>query len=75
MKTKRPAVSTGDSVTLSAIKSTVPAYDGKPMILRDTVLRVSHVTGTGSKRSPYHVVVTDGTHFWHMEPDDVTAAE
>lgn len=69
--TKRPATRIGDTVTLSSIKSSIPAYDGKPAVLRDTALRVSSVTGTGSKRNPYHVVVTDGTHFWHMEPGDV----
>lgn len=70
-KAKRPAVKLRDAVTLSTAKSVIPAHDGKPWVLRDTVLTVSSITGTGSKRSPYAVVVTDGTHFWHLEPGDV----
>lgn len=72
---KRPAFSKNDRVTLSRIKSVIPPYDGKPFVLRDTVLTVSHLTGTGSKRAHWHVVVTDGTHFWHLEPDDITPVE
>lgn len=72
---KRPALRKNDRVTLSRIKSVIPAYGGKPFVLRDTVLTVSHLTGTGSNRNPWHVVVTDGTHFWHLEPDDVTRVE
>jgi hypothetical protein len=68
---KRPSLRKHDRVTLSPIKSVIPPYDGKPFVLRDTVLTVSHLTGTGSNRNPWHVVVTDGTHFWHLEPDDV----
>lgn len=60
---------------LAAHKSVIPPYDGKPFVLRDTMLTVSHLTGTGSKRNPWHVVVTDGTHFWHLEPDDVVRVE
>jgi hypothetical protein len=71
-KAKRPSVRIGDTVSLSPIKSMIPAYDGKPAVLRDTVLTVSSITGTGAKRNPYHVVVTDGTRFWHLEPGDVT---
>ena len=72
---KRPALRKHDRVTLAAHKSVIPPYDGKPFVLRDTVLTVSHLTGTGSKRNPWHVVVTDGTHFWHLEPDDVIPVE
>lgn len=72
---KRPALRKHDRVTLSAIKSVIPPYDGKPFVLRDTVLTVSHLTGTGSNRNPWRVVVTDGTHFWHLEPDDVARVE
>ena len=72
---KRPALRKHDRVTLAAHKSVIPPYDGKPFVLRDTVLTVSHLTGTGSNRNPWHVVVTDGTHFWHLEPDDVARVE
>ena len=72
---KRPALRKHDRVTLAAHKSVIPPYDEKPWVLRDTVLTVSHLTGTGSKRNPWHVVVTDGTHFWHLEPDDVMRVE
>ncbi len=70
-KTKRPALRKHDRVTLSRIKRAIPPYEGKPWVLRDTVLTVSHLTGTGAQRHPWHVVVTDGTHFWNLEPDDV----
>lgn len=75
MATKRPALREHDRVTLSPHKSVIPAYDGKPWVLRDTVLTVSHLGGTGSKRNPWHAVVTDGTHFWHLEPDDVARVD
>jgi hypothetical protein len=75
MKTKRPTLRKHDRVVLAPHKSVIPPYDGKPYVLRDTVLTVSHLTGTGTQRSPWHVVVTDGTHFWHLEPEDVTPAE
>ena len=72
---KRPALRKHDRVTLASHKSVIPPYEGKPFVLRDTVLTVSHLTGTGSSRNPWHVVVTDGTHFWHLEPDDVVRVE
>ena len=72
---KRPALRKHDRVTLAEHKSVIPPYEGKPFVLRDTLLTVSHLTGTGSKRNPWHVVVTDGEHFWHLEPDDVTRVE
>lgn len=77
---KRPAFRKNDRVTLAGHKNVIPPYDDlrggglKPFVLRDTVLTVSHLTGTGSARSPWQVVVTDGTHFWHLEPDDVMPA-
>lgn len=71
MNNKRPTVRIGDKVSLSAIKSMIPAYDGKPAVLRDTVLTVSSITGTGSKRNPFGVRTTDGTHFWGHEPGDL----
>ena len=73
--TKRPTLRKNDRVTLAPHKRVIPPYDDKPYVLRDTVLTVSHLTGTGSTRNPWHVVVTDGTHFWHLEPDDVTPVE
>jgi hypothetical protein len=72
---KRPALRKNDRVTLSRIKSVIPAYGGKPFVGRDTILTVSHLTGTGSTRNPWMVVVTDGTHFWHLEAGDVMHAE
>lgn len=67
MKT-RPAYRKNDKITSLAA---IPAYDGKPHIARDTVLEVSHVTGRGSKRDPFRVVVTDGIHFWHFDPENI----
>lgn len=72
---KRPAVRKNDRVTLSAIKKSIPSYGGKPWVLRDTVLTVMDVTGTGSKSNPWIVVVTDGEHLWRLEPGDVERAE
>ena len=72
---KRPALRKNDRVTLSRIKSPIPAYGGKPFVGRERVLTVSHITGTGAQRNPWGVVVTDGEHFWHLEPGDVAAAE
>ncbi len=73
-KSARPKFKLRDSVRLSPIMRMIPAYDGKPAVLRDTTLSVSSITGTGSKRNPYHVVCTDGVHFWHLEPGDVSLA-
>lgn len=72
---KRPTLRKHDRVTLAPHKSLIPAYGGKPFVGRETILTVSHLTGTGAKRNPWHVVVTDGTHFWHLEPDDVQRVE
>lgn len=72
---KRPAVRKNDRVTLSAIKKSIPSYGGKPWVLRDTVLTVMDVTGTGSTRTPWVVVVTDGEHLWRLEPGDVERVE
>lgn len=70
-KTKRPSFRIGDRVKLSAITRMIPAYDGKPAVLSDTVLRVSSITGTGTTRNPYIVRTTDGVNFWGHEPDDL----
>jgi hypothetical protein len=70
----RPAFKKNDRVVLASFAPLIPSYDGEPFVGRETVLNVSHITGTGSKRNPYHVVVTDGTHFWHIVPDEVVAA-
>lgn len=69
-KAKRPQARPGELVTLAPHRSGIPAHDGKPMVGREDVLRVSSVTGTGSARNPYRIVVTNGVHFWHLEPDD-----
>ena len=71
----RPNYSKNDKVTLCSHVSTIPAYDGKPFVGRDTVLSVSHLTGRGTKRDPWRVVLTDGFHFWHMDPVDIQRAE
>lgn len=73
--TKRPALRKNDRVSLAWHVRVIPPYDGKPYVLSDTVLTVSHLTGTGSKSKPWRVVVTDGTHFWTLEPDEVMSAE
>ena len=76
----RPTLRKNDRVMLSRIKGMIPAYDDlrggglKPPVLRDTVLTVSRLAGTGSARNPWRVVVTNGTHSWDLEPDDVMPA-
>lgn len=69
--TKRPALRTGDQVTVADHVRTPIRIDGRADVLRETVLRVSSVYGRGSLRSPWTVVVTDGVDFWHFAPDDV----
>lgn len=77
MKTRRPTHQLRDTVQLASHKSTIPSFDScdgagmKPFVGHETKLVVSSITGTGSKRNPYAVVVTDGTFFWHLEPDDL----
>lgn len=54
----------------------IPAYGGKPFVGRDTVLRVSCVTGKGSLRNPWGVSVTDDAgDFWGLLPDDLVLAD
>ncbi len=71
----RPNYSKNDKVTLCSHVSAIPAYAGKPFVGCDTVLSVSHLTGRGSKRDPWRVVLTDGEHFWHMDPADIQKCE
>lgn len=72
---KRPTLRKQDLAKLSPTKRSIPAYGKKPFVGRDTELFFSHLTGTGSKRDPWGIVVTDGTHFWHLEPEDVVRVE
>lgn len=46
----RPKFRLRDQVTLAPQKSVIPPYDGKPWVLRDTLLTVSSVYGTGTLR-------------------------
>lgn len=72
-KTKRPTIRTGDTVRLADHVSNFPSYADKPAVTRATELRVSSITGKGTTRAPWSVSLTDGTHFWHVEPGDVVA--
>lgn len=74
-KTKRPAFNLGDEVRLADHMRAIPAYADKPAVLCDTVLRVSHITGRGTKRDPWAVVATDRVHFWHFEPSDLACVK
>ena len=66
---KRPDIRIGDRVTLADHVCT--AY--YPGLLRDTVLRVSSVSGNGTARAPWVVSVTDDRgNFWRNDPDDFT---
>lgn len=69
---QRPSLRPGDVVTLADHVATIPAYADKPAVLRDTRLVVAAVVGTGSRCSPYLVVVTGGgEHSWHFDPGDL----
>lgn len=72
-KTKRPSLKINDRVTLRF--RAIPAYGGKPFVGKDTVLRVSSVSGKGTVRDPWMVSVTDDAgSFWSLPPDDFVAA-
>ena len=74
-KTKRPDFKANDLVTMRY--ASIPAYGGKPFVSKfDTVLRVQSVTGTGTMRNPWHVIVTDDAgHTWILQPGDLMIAE
>jgi hypothetical protein len=73
MKMPRPKVSKNDPMLIASFIRTPYVRNGNPQILRDTVLYVSHITGRGTNRDPWMVVVTDETrtYFWHFEPSDL----
>jgi len=74
MASKRPSLKANDLVTLRF--SSIPAYGGKPFVGKDTVLRVQSVTGTGTMRNPWHLIVTDDAgHTWTLPPSDLLLAE
>jgi hypothetical protein len=70
-KAKRPDLGPSDHVTLASHVRHFPTCDGKPPILADTVLRVSSVSGKGTRTWPWVVSVTDGHRFLHLDPEDV----
>jgi hypothetical protein len=80
-KTKRPALRPADLVTLASHVRHFPTsrcpIDGheRPPILADTVLRVSSVSGKGTKTWPWVVSVTDGHRFLHLDADEVVKVE
>ena len=67
----RAPFSPGDVVRLAHTVRVVPAYGGKPAVHRGTDLSVAEVTGRGTDRAPWAVTVTDGSHLWHFDPDDL----
>lgn len=71
---KRPKFRIGDLVSLASYTPLIPAYMGKPFVGRETVLRVSSITGKGGVRDPWFVHVTDGTSFWQLPPDELVLA-
>ena len=71
-KTKRPALRPADLVTLASHVRHFPTSGNNPPILADTVLRVSSVSGKGTKTWPWVVSVTDGHRFLHLDPEEVT---
>jgi hypothetical protein len=69
----RPRFQINDRVVLAGHTRSISPYDGKPFVSKlESVLRVSSISGTGSKRSPWQVSVTDDLgHFWQLQPDDL----
>lgn len=74
MKTIKPAYRPADCVRLASHVRCIPAYGDKPIVTHATELRVSSLSGNGSKRQPWSVTVTDGQHFWHVDPSDLQVA-
>lgn len=80
-KTKRPPFRRHDRVLIAQHVRTPIRFDGRPDILRDTVLRVWAVSGRGTKRDPWQIVCEPGDDqtranapigtFWHFDPDDL----
>lgn len=73
-KQPRPSLFVGDTVKLADHVRTIPAVDGRPMVTRETMLRVRSVIGRGTQRDPWRVLVSDETHehTWYLDPDDLT---
>ncbi len=67
-KARRPNFQIRDLVVL-APGVRVPATNSHPALLVDTVLRVSSLSGRGTLRDPWTLNVTDGFHFWGLDPD------
>lgn len=70
----KPKFKLRDAIVLASHERMRPSFDGKPAVLKDTVLRVSSISGKGSKRDPWQVNATDGHHFWAFEPDAIRLA-
>ena len=74
-KHPRPKFQLREHVLLDECQRMIPATVDAPAVLRDTVLRVSHISGKGTKSAPWFVVVTDGAgHFWSFEPGQIRRA-
>jgi len=80
-KMPRPNLGPSDRVTLASHVRHFPTsrcpIDGheRPPILADTVLRVSSISGKGTKTWPWVVSVTDGHRFLHLDPDEIVKVE
>lgn len=73
-KQTKPTLRTGDRVTLANhVRTPVrDALQGRPDILRDTVLDVVSILGHGTARAPWLVVVgMDGVQRGMFEPGDL----
>ena len=73
-RASKPAFQLRKAVRLASHMRHVPAYDDKPVLTHESALTVASIVGRGTLREPWRVVVTDGTHFWHMRGDDIEAA-
>jgi hypothetical protein len=75
-KERRPTFRVSDRVVLAEHTPLIPAYEGKPFVGRETVLRVSSIVGKGTQRAPWGVNITDDAgHFWRMDPGDLMLSE
>lgn len=70
-KQSRPKLLKNDSIKIASHVAVIPAYGDKPFVGHDTLLRVSSISGTGTRRNPWSISVTDGVYFWHFAPEDI----
>ena len=71
-KQPRPRLSVGQPVYLAPHVRCIPASGDRPLVGHDTELRVSSLSGKGTKGHPWLVSVTASGAFLHFDPSDLT---